>query len=134
MQARVLGLVSAIAAIAASPAFAHHSFAMYDREKTLTLSGVVKDFTWAAPHVMIEVLADKDHAPWTIEGNSPTVLARGGWTGSLMKPGDRISLGLHPRKDGVAGGLLADEQQMLLNGRPPKGVLWLKPNGKETER
>ena len=46
---------------------------------------------------------------------------------SLLKPGDKISVGMHPRKDGAAGGLLADEQQMLINGQPPKGVLWLMP-------
>ena len=59
------------------------------------------------------------------------MLARGGWTGALLKPGDRISVGIHPRKDRTAGGLLADEQQMLVNGQPPKGVLSLYPLGDE---
>jgi Family of unknown function (DUF6152) len=130
MKSSFMGLVSALAALTATGASAHHSFAMYDRQKTVTVSGVVKEFTWAAPHVTIEVLSGKDKpVHWAIEGSSPTVLARGGWSPSLMKPGDTISLGLHPRKDGAAGGLLADEQQMLLNGEPPKGVLWLRAIG-----
>lgn len=125
-------LIAALGAGSAD-AFAHHSFAMYDRQRTLTVSGVVRRYVWAAPHVMIEIVSDKDHAPWTIEGGSPTVLARGGWTGSLLKPDDHVSLGLHPRKDGLPGGLLADEQQLVLNGHPPKGVLWLKPSGIQSE-
>ena len=129
MKPKVFALVFAVSTLGADAALAHHSFAMYDREKTVTVSGIVKDYVWAAPHVTIEVLSGMDMpVTWWIEGSSPAVLARGGWTGSLMKPGDTISLGLHPRKDGAAGGLLADEQQMLLNGEPPKGVLYLKPH------
>ena len=132
MKATVFALVSAFAALASNGASAHHSFAMYDREKTVTLSGVVKEFSWAAPHVVIEVVAGKDKPEsWSIEGNSPSVLARGGWNPSVMKPGDKVSLGIHPRKDSAAGGLLADEQQLMVNGQPAKGVLWLVPAGKE---
>ena len=50
---------------------------------------------------------------------------------TVPKPGDKISVGIHPRKDRTAGGLLADEQQMLVNGQPPKGVLSLYPLGDE---
>ncbi len=64
---------------------------------------------------------------WQIEGSSPMVLARGGWTNMVLKPGDKVSLGIHPRKDGAAGGLLADEQQLVVNGQPAKGVLWMQP-------
>ena len=124
----VLGVMLAVGT--ALPAAAHHSFAMYDRMHTVTLTGIVKEYSWTSPHVTIHVLAD--HAgggfvTWVIEGSTPSVLARGGWTSSLLKPGDKISIGMHPRKDGAAGGLLADEQQMLINGQPPRGVLWLTP-------
>lgn len=134
MKARLFSLVLTAAAAAALPAWAHHSFAMYDRARTITLSGTVKDYVWTNPHVTILLLtegAGRGVVTWTIEGSSPTVLARGGWTASLLRPGDKVSLGLHPRKDGAAGGLLADEQQMLVNGQPPKGVLWLTPPAKE---
>ena len=133
MKARVLILVSSITAMVAVPAFAHHSFAMYERDKTVTLSGTVKEFLWTSPHVSTQVLTDNRHGPmtWAIEGGSPAVLARGGWTSTVLRPGDKISLGIHPRKDGGAGGLLADERQMLVNGRPPQGVLWLQPAGEE---
>ena len=133
MKTSIFALVLGTVALVAPAAFAHHSFAMYEREKTLTLSGTVKEFSWTSPHVMIQVLANNRGglAIWSIEGSSPSVLARGGWTSNVLKPGDRISLGIHPRKDGGAGGQLADEQQMLVNGKPAKGVLWLLPPGEE---
>jgi len=55
------------------------------------------------------------------------VLSRGGWTGASLKPGDRVSLGVHPSKSGGMQGLLADEQQVLVNGQPAKGLQWLIP-------
>ena len=135
MKARVLALVLVGAVVVTGQASAHHSFAMYERQKTFTLTGTVKEYFWASPHVTIEVLAENPKggvSDWQIEGSSPAVLARGGWTASLFHPGDRISLGVHPRKDGAPGGLLADEQQMLINGQPAKGVLWLNPPGKDS--
>src|SRR3954471_5726385 len=139
MKARVLTLilsasVFAVLGLGATPVLAHHSFAMYQRDKTVTLSGTVKEYFWTSPHVMIQVLADtakSGPATWQIEGSSPTVLARGGWTSTLLRPGDKISVGIHPRKDGAAGGLLADEQQLLVNGQRAKGVLWLQAPGEE---
>lgn len=134
MRAKLFSLVLAVVMGVALPVSAHHSFAMYERARTLTLNGIVKEYVWTSPHVTILLLSEstsRGYVTWVIEGSSPTVLARGGWTSSLLKPGDRVSLGVHPRKDGGAGGLLADEQQMLVNGQAPKGVLWLIPPGKE---
>ena len=134
MKAGLFAIVLGAAAAIVTQAWAHHSFAMYDRNKTVTLSGTVKEFIWTAPHVTIQVLSESARngpVTWRIEGSSPTVLARGGWTGSIIKPGDRIAVGIHPRKDRAAGGLLADERQMLINGLPPKGVLALQPLGPE---
>ena len=134
MKAKLFLPVFAASFAVSAPAWAHHSFSMYDRGRTVTLNGVVKEYVWTSPHVTIQLLAGRNGrgvVTWSIEGSSPTVLARGGWTSSLLKPGDRVSLGMHPRKDGAAGGLLADEQQMLVNGQAPKGVLWLMPPGKE---
>jgi hypothetical protein len=134
MSIRPFLLMLGAALLAATDASAHHSFSMYDRHKTVTLSGTVKEYVWMAPHVTISVLspgANNRAVTWSVEGSSPAVLARGGWTSALLKPGDKISVGIHPRKDRTAGGLLADEQQMLVNGRPPAGVLSLYPLGDE---
>src|SRR6266566_529573 len=133
MKTSIFALVLGMVALLAPAASAHHSFAMYERNKTVTLSGTVKEFLWTSPHVSIQVLTDSRRGPatWAIEGGSPAVLARGGWTSTVLRPGDKITLGIHPRKDGGAGGQLADEQQLLVNGKPAKGVLWLLPPGEE---
>ena len=130
MHLKGLALAAAAFGFACGPAAAHHSFAMYDRERTLTLTGTVKEYDWASPHVVIEVVREASKgtaAPWYVEGSSPTVLSRGGWSSTLVKPGDKISIGIHPRKDGQPGGLLADDREVLINGKPAKGVLWLAP-------
>jgi hypothetical protein len=134
MKARLFVLILGATVITGEGAFAHHSFSMYDRHRTVTLSGTVKEYVWMAPHVTISISspgARNNAVTWSVEGSSPAVLARGGWTSVLLRPGDKISIGIHPRKDRTAGGLLADEQQILVNGRPPKGVLSLYPLGDE---
>ena len=109
----------ALCVSAGGSAYAHHSLANIQRDKTVTVTGVVKEFAWGNPHIWIQVLADGEDGMivnWNIEGSSPTVLARSGWRPSALKPGDRISLGVHPRKDGASGGYLADEEPLTVNG------------------
>ena len=127
---RAIAVIAAVTSLA-SPAWAHHSFAMFDREKTITLSGVVKEFMWTSPHVLIQVVAESGHESslWSIEGNAPSVLARGGWTSMSLRPGDKVSIAVHPSKDGTMQGLLADERELLVNGQPAKGVQYLVPLG-----
>jgi len=132
MKARLFATILGVSLVGAGAALAHHSFAMYERDRTLTLSGTVKEYSWTSPHVTIQVLADnpgKGKGAWSIEGSSPPVLARGGWTSTSLKPGDRVSLGIHPRRDGATGGLLADEQQVIVNGQPARGILSLQAAG-----
>ena len=99
-------------------AVAHHSVSMFDRDKVVTLAGTVQVFEWTNPHVWIEiVMEDGDMMViWDIEGSSPRVLAREGWRPSLIKPGDRISITIYPRKDGETGGYYADIGPLYVNG------------------
>jgi hypothetical protein len=109
--------------ILAGPAAAHHAFTDFDREKTVTLAGTVKSFDWTNPHVWIAVVTDGPRdAVWDIEGSSPNLLARGGWKPSTLKPGDKISMKIHPRRDGKSGGYLADETPVTVNGHKRGGV------------
>ena len=118
---RAISLFCAAGALcAAGTASAHHALSMFERGKTVTVTGVVKEFEWGNPHVWIEIVASSADGMienWSIEGSAPTVLARSGWRPSVLKPGDKISLGVHPRKDGVAGGYLADAEPLTVNGR-----------------
>ena len=120
----ILGL-AAVMAGAAPPASAHHSFAMYEPTKTLTLNGTVKTFQWTNPHVVIWILVQPEGggAPqeWSIETTSPGVLTRGGWTRQSIKAGDRVSVTFSPLRDGSHGGglnsvTLLDTGQKLVAG------------------
>jgi hypothetical protein len=89
-------------------AFAHHSFAMFDRDKEVTLTGVVTEFQWTNPHAFIEIDVPKEGGGtehWSIEMNSPNNLQRQGWKSTLLKPGDKVSVTLNPLRDGKKGGL-----------------------------
>ncbi|HUO21804.1 MAG TPA: DUF6152 family protein [Caulobacteraceae bacterium] len=96
--------------VVGTPAMAHHSFAMFDNQKTVTLDGTVKEFQWTNPHSWVQLLV-KDPATgkeveWAIEGGSPNGLARQGWKRSSLKPGDNAEITIHPLKDGTNGGSL----------------------------
>jgi Family of unknown function (DUF6152) len=100
-------LIAFAAMLTASAALAHHSFAMFDQSKTVTLQGTVKDFRWTNPHVFIQLLVTNESGveeEWSIEMTSPEHLARVGWKPVTLKPGDKITLNIHPMHDGVKGG------------------------------
>jgi len=105
--------------LTASTALAHHSFAMFDQSKTVTLQGTVKDFRWNNPHVFIQVMVKNDagvEEEWSIEMTSPEHLARVGWKPGTLKPGDKVTLNIHPMHDGSKGG-------QYLSGTGPDGPL-----------
>jgi len=105
--------------LAAGAALAHHSFAMFDQTKTIALQGVVKELRWTNPHVFIQVLVKNDKGAedeWSIEMTSPEHLSRTGWRPGTLKPGDKVTLNIHPLVDGDNGG-------QYLSGTGPGGPL-----------
>jgi Family of unknown function (DUF6152) len=110
---RLLKRAAAIAAVSVAvasslPAWAHHSFATYDRTKTLTIKGTVKAFQWTNPHcvlwVVIQPPGGSEPQEWSIETTSPGVLTRSGWTRHSVNPGDKVSVVFNPLRDGSHGG------------------------------
>jgi hypothetical protein len=126
---------AAIAAAAAglmgaSSALAHHSFAMFDQTRQVTLKGTVKEFQWTNPHAWIEIEVQNEQGQpetWGVELNSPNNLIRQGWKHDVMKPGDKVTVIINPLKDGSKGGLF--DAVYLANGsllgdpRPPRGPI-----------
>jgi hypothetical protein len=105
-----IGLSSAALA---GPTFAHHSFAMFDRQKEVVLKGTVKTFQWTNPHSFIEldvVSADGKVAAYSIEMNSPNNLTRQGWKSTTLKPGDKVAVTMNPLRDSSTGGLFVSVQ------------------------
>ena len=93
----------------ASIATAHHSTAMFDMQKTVELKGTVKDFQWTNPHTWTIVTVEGDTATagdYGLEGMSSNYLSRNGWTRHSLKSGDKVTLLVHPLKDGRKGGFL----------------------------
>jgi hypothetical protein len=105
-----VGLAAALIVGAAShTAVAHHSTAMFEAEKRVTLSGTITDFQWTNPHAWIQVTvagADGKPADWSFECGSPNTLSRQGWKPSTLKPGDSVTIVANPMKDGTSAGLM----------------------------
>jgi hypothetical protein len=128
-----LALAAALALVVPGPpALAHHSFAMFDFSRTVTLKGVVKELQWTNPHVIlwVETTPSGGSAPevWSAELTSPGNLTRTGWTKRTLKPGDRVEVDISPLRDGGKGGgfrkvLVVETGQVLTSdlrtqGRP----------------
>ena len=102
-------LLAATAVAIAAPAFAHHSAAMFDAEKEITLQGTVREFQYTNPHSWIQVMVpgqDGKALEWSIETAAPIVLLRAGIKKNAIVPGEKVSIRVHPMKDGSAGGNL----------------------------
>jgi len=114
----------------AGSALAHHSFAMFDRSKSVVLDGTLKSVQMTNPHawiVLTVVGPDGVVKDWSIEGPSPNMLIRLGWKRTDFVAGDRVALTANPTKDGSAGGVMVSVR--LAGGRelsavvPPEGVV-----------
>jgi hypothetical protein len=109
MRVNALGLAALAAPLFALPAIAHHSFAMFDQSKVLTMTGTVKQLEFINPHTWLHLVITgpngKD-ATWSFEGGSPAQLAALGWKPDNFHAGDKVSVGFRPMKDGSRGGQL----------------------------
>ena len=108
MKRLIFGLVCMLAFAVAAPVWAHHSMAGFDRTKTVSITGTVKEFKWANPHswVDLEVPDGKGGVTdWNVEMTSPAVLIRAGWKSSVLKPGDKVTVMCHPQQSGEPGGI-----------------------------
>jgi len=108
MNLKAVGLSAIVIAALSASAFAHHSFAMFDAQKTVTLQGTVKEFEWVNPHswLRITVNDEKTGRPllWAVELSSPSRLITMGMHADSLKAGDAVSVTFHPMRDGTRGG------------------------------
>jgi hypothetical protein len=108
----ILFLAVAIAvAVLPAPAQAHHSFAMFDANQTLSTTATVKEFQWGSPHTWLELVVlneDKTEKPLSLELTTISGLLRNGWKPGTLKPGDRVTVTYHPMRDGTPAGQLVE--------------------------
>jgi hypothetical protein len=105
------------AAVLAGPASAHHSFAIFDQSKLEYKTGALKQLEFVNPHAWVHMMvvdASGKPAEWSFEAGSPLQLQGLGWRPDEFHPGDRITMGYRPMKDGSRGGQVMSV--MLANG------------------
>jgi hypothetical protein len=98
-------------ALAAGGAEAHHSFAMFDMTKEVTVSGTVRQFQWTNPHAYIQVVAKDDagrDVEWSMEMGAPMYLYARGWRPRSLRAGMRVNVTLNPLRNGRPGGVVRD--------------------------
>jgi hypothetical protein len=93
----------------AAPAAAHHSYSMFDMNKTVLLDARVVQFRWQNPHafIRVEVPVGSEVETWSIEMTSPNNLVQEGWTRTAIRQGDKVKLYVHPLRSGDRGGAYA---------------------------
>ena len=96
------------ALLAAVPAAAHHSAAMFDFRNTKTLTGVVEEFKVINPHSSFKMAIDdgKGTREWVFEGHSASNFYRAGYNRGAVKAGDTITVTVAPMRDGSDGGYI----------------------------
>ncbi len=123
---KTIGIFSALLAVSVGgAAFAHHSGAMFDNSKNVTLQGTVKEFQYTNPHSWLQIMVvgpDGKQVQWGFEAEGPSTLLRAGIKAKSFMPGDKVTVVGHPMKDGrPAGGLVSVTKAdgTVLTPRPP---------------
>jgi hypothetical protein len=99
---RVVVLLAAVLGIL--PASAHHSWARYDGENVITITGSITSIEWASPHVVVHFTVPADNAAptaWTMEMDPPTLLNRYGLRHDTLKAGMQVKLTGVPARSGA---------------------------------
>jgi hypothetical protein len=125
---RPLVILGLAAACAGGPALAHHSSAMFDGTKTVTVSGEVKRYQFVQPHTWIDVGvkdASGKETVWAIEGGATGQMRNIGLPPSALKPGDKVTVTAHPLRDGRSAGAFVSivmPDGKTLSARNPQAV------------
>ena len=111
MRRLIIMVACSLLTLSTAPVSAHHSSAMFDKQKVVEVAATVREFQWTNPHIWIQILIEnEDGEPeeWSIEGGGTNTLFRRGWRPTSFEPGDRIVIRFNPMKDGsAAGGFIA---------------------------
>jgi len=106
LSALLLAQAAAASFTLTAPAAAHHSYSMFDMNKTVMLEATVTRFKWQNPHAFIqaEVPVNGEAENWSIEMTSPNNLIQEGWKRTSLRTGDKVRIWVHPLRSGAKGG------------------------------
>lgn len=119
---RTVVATAVLAMVSAGGGQAHHSPAMFDQERQITLSGTVRSFQWTSPHCYVQLLVTNEagqEEEWSLEMGAPIYLYNQGWRPSTLQPGDRLTVTINPLRNGSRGGLLLEAKTP--DGKPVEG-------------
>ncbi|MBT2186715.1 DUF6152 family protein [Sphingobium nicotianae] len=105
------GALALAVSLGAVPVQAHHSMAMFDQTKKVTMSGTVREFQWTNPHCYIQLMvpdASGKTTEWSMEMGAPMYLYAKGWRPGTLKAGMKISMSIYPLRNGNPGGVVID--------------------------
>lgn len=129
MTARNLAVLAAlVAGVVALPARAHHEVGGYELDRPVVVDGVVREFVWANPHVMLYLEVPKagtGSEVWALEAGSVQALERSGWTRRALRRGDRVKVLLAPKRDARRAGRIlrvTESDGRVLSIEPAPGV------------
>lgn len=109
MRRHLAIIATASSLLLTSAALAHHSTSAYDYTKTTDFAVTVKEFRWTNPHMFLVVAAPDRNGKmvtWNVECGTPNINVRHGWKKDDLKPGDKVSMSIHPTRDGSPAGTL----------------------------
>ena len=118
-------MFAAAGTLLGTAAGAHHSAEMFEPERTVTLTGTVKEFQYINPHSWLIVDIENDDGTtttWGFEAEGPQDLMHGGVRKSDLPPGARITVTARPMRDGRPAGIwsvIVKDDGTLLNWRTP---------------
>ena len=108
MNVKTAGCIAIAIAALTLKVQANHSFSMFDVDKTVTVSGTLKEFEFINPHCWLHVTvvdaASGKSMVWAFEMGSVGQIAAQGWKADTVKTGDKVTVDFHPMKDGSHGG------------------------------
>ena len=102
-RTRLAAVLAAAMVAASATAMAHHSAAMFEERKTVTVEGVVKKFEYTNPHswLWVDVTgSDGKVTTWGFEAEGPSTLQRAGIRPSEFPVGTKLTMTGRPMKDG----------------------------------
>jgi hypothetical protein len=108
----VAALALAVAgSTAPEAASAHHSFAMFDLTKEVSVTGTVRQFQWTNPHAYIQLMA-KDaqgrDVEYSMEMGAPMYLYARGWRPRTLRSGMQVTIKYNPLRNGRPGGVVKE--------------------------
>jgi hypothetical protein len=110
MHPHIKLLAAAALAIPAAPTHSHHSNSAYQVDQIITLNGTVKEWRWMNPHTWLYLTVkgeDGKEREWAVEGRPPGILGRAGWSNTVLRPGETVTVHASPAKNGDPSGIIA---------------------------